>query len=204
MNCLLHVCPTHQTAQDCTVGRGTAAARIRAARDDPGARSDGRDAVPGRPEWIPEPPKDRMRACSVPLPRSRKKEVRMPRRIILFCLLAAFVQLGSGCYCVRQRIAYRWHYFHGNCVGCTPAFRVPPPVGPVYSGPAVGCPSCYTPPDVGPVVPVGPVAFSGPPIPPPVGPAGGVPMITSPMPILPGPTVEPGIPNTMPQPKPSH
>ncbi|MDB5305802.1 MAG: hypothetical protein JWO38_4 [Gemmataceae bacterium] len=116
----------------------------------------------------------------------------MARRLLMLCLLAVFTQLASGCYCVRQRIANRWHYFHGAGCGacCTPAFRVPTP-GPVFHGPPMaGCPSCYTPPEGGPVVYGGPIA----------GP-GGIPIISPPMPLLHGPTIEPpapGIPSPMP------
>jgi len=74
------------------------------------------------------------------------------RRLVLFGLLAA-AQLSTGCWCVRERIAWRWHNHHG--VGCapacgpvcnaTPAFRIPSPVVgmPVSAGP-VGAPGCST------------------------------------------------------------
>ena len=128
----------------------------------------------------------------------------MARRLLVFGLLAALSQAGTGCCGVRQCIANRWHYFHGGCGGCcTPAFKVPPPVGPVAVGPApvmygpppsAGCPSCYGPTDPG------PVAFAGP-LPGPVGgpvvggPVYGAPpvgpVISSPMPLLNGATIEP-------------
>ena len=70
----------------------------------------------------------------------------MSRRLILFGLLAA-AQLSTGCWCVRERIAWRWHNRPG--IGCapacgpvcnaTPAFRIPSPVVgmPVSAGPVV-------------------------------------------------------------------
>jgi hypothetical protein len=78
------------------------------------------------------------------------------RRLVLFGLLAAS-QLSTGCWCVRERIAWRWHNHPG--IGCgpvcapaggpvcnaTPAFRIPSPVvgSPVVAGP-IGGPGCST------------------------------------------------------------
>ena len=114
----------------------------------------------------------------------------MSRRLLLFGLLAAS-QLSTGCWCVRERIAWRWHNHPG--IGCgpvcapacgpvchaTPAFRIPSPVvgAPVMGGPigAPGCSTCTSGIEPGPVgyaVPVGGPGFYGAP-----------PVIGSPMPL---------------------
>lgn len=75
----------------------------------------------------------------------------MSRRLVLFGLLAAS-QLSTGCWCVRERIAWRWHN-HGPA-GCgpvcapacnaTPAFRIPSPVVGVPVSAAPSCSTCTT------------------------------------------------------------
>jgi hypothetical protein len=105
------------------------------------------------------------------------------RRMLLLGLVAA-AQLSTGCWCVRERIAWRWHNHHP--VGCgpvcgpvcapTPAFRIPsPPVvhGPVVGTPigAPGCSTCASGLDGGIAYPVagpGVVGVGAPPI---IGPA---------------------------------
>ena len=124
----------------------------------------------------------------------------MSRRLLLFGLLAAS-QLSTGCWCVRERIAWRWHNHHPG-FGCgpvcapacapTPAFRIPSPVvgHPVSAGPigGPGCSTCATGIDPGPVsyaVPAGhPGMIGAPPI---IGPAMplGNPRIEAPMPMTP-------------------
>jgi hypothetical protein len=110
------------------------------------------------------------------------------RRLILFSLIAV-AQLSTGCWGVRQRIAWRWHNHPAvggpACAPCgpvcapTPAFRIPSPVvgapvypGPVVSGPAPGCVGCSSGGDLGPVsfaVPIGgPGSVTAPPV---IGPA---------------------------------
>jgi hypothetical protein len=140
----------------------------------------------------------------------------VPRRLILLGLLAVLAP-ATGCCHLRERIAWRWHQFHGHGCGpvCTPAFRIPsPPVrlgpvvgGPVSAGPVAGCATCQDPVGPGPVAFAGPVAF-----PAPVAYAGPVgsgypayptapPVITGPTPILPSPQVLPnggGVPSPMP------
>ena len=96
----------------------------------------------------------------------------MSRRLVLFSLLAAS-QLSTGCWCVRERIAWRWHNHPG--IGCgpvcapacnaTPAFRIPSPVigSPVMAGPigAPGCSTCTSGIDGGPVGYGGPIGYGG-------------------------------------------
>jgi hypothetical protein len=116
------------------------------------------------------------------------------RRLILLYLLVAS-QLSTGCWCVRQRIAWRWH--NHQPVGCgpvcapacaTPAFRIPSPVMGMPVG-APGCSTCTTGLDHGPAgyaVPVGHAGSIGaPPIigtPMPLG----APRIETPTPMPPG------------------
>lgn len=129
----------------------------------------------------------------------------MSRRLLLFGLLAAS-QLSTGCWCVRERIAWRWHNHHG--AGCapacgpvcaTPAFRIPSPVigAPLVGGPiggpvgAPGCSTCSSGIESGPVgyaLPVGGPA-------PAAGFYGAPPVIGTPMP-LGAPRIE--TPTTMP------
>lgn len=123
----------------------------------------------------------------------------MSRRLVLFGLLAAS-QLSTGCWCVRERIAWRWQNHVGigggpvcgpTCApacNATPAFRIPSPVvgSPVVAGPigAPGCSTCtsgidHAPPGYAvPVVGHGPVG--APPI---IGPAMplGAPRVEAPM-----------------------
>jgi hypothetical protein len=110
------------------------------------------------------------------------------RRLILFGLLAVS-QLSTGCWCVRERIAWRWHN-HGCAPACapacgpvcnaTPAFRIPSPVVGMPVG-APGCSTCTTGADHGPVGYGGPVGYAMP-----VGGPGYVgppPVIGNPMPL---------------------
>ncbi|HYH66226.1 MAG TPA: hypothetical protein VD866_16150 [Urbifossiella sp.] len=120
----------------------------------------------------------------------------MSRRLILFGLLAAS-QLSAGCWCVRERIAWRWqnHIGVGGGPACgpvcapacnaTPAFRIPSPVVgvPVAGVPigAPGCSTCTTGHDAGPVGYGGPVGYAVPAFG--HGPVGAPPIIGSPMPL---------------------
>ncbi len=135
---------------------------------------------------------DGSKESSVPLPCSGE-EVRVSRRLLMLCVFALLAQLGTGCYHLRQRIAWRWANFHGCgacCTPCTPAFRIPSSPAPVIGTP-VGCPTCYS--------PGGESHISAPVIVP--GPGTGGPVITSPTPLGSGPMVipmQPGIPSPMP------
>lgn len=101
----------------------------------------------------------------------------MSRRLVLFGLLAA-AQLSTGCWCVRERIAWRWHNRAAGCgpvcapaCTATPAFRIPSPVVgmPVSAGPigAPGCSTCTTgmdPAAAGYAVPIAGPGIGAPPI----------------------------------------
>jgi hypothetical protein len=114
------------------------------------------------------------------------------RRLVLFGLLAVS-QLSTGCWCVRERIAWRWHN-HGCAPACapacgpvcnaTPAFRIPSPVigSPVVAGPigAPGCSTCTSGIDAAPVAYGGPVGYA---VPVGHGPIVAPPVIGSPMPL---------------------
>ena len=147
----------------------------------------------------------------------------MTRRLLVLALFAAIAQLGSGCCHVRQRIAYRWHYFqdHHPCIGCALPYRAPVAIpaysspvvsgsvisGPMFSGPAPGCSSCSHAPEVGPVAMGGPppgysfpvTGMPGSGMTFPAGAFPGQPQISGPMPLLTAPTmIEPGVPGQMP------
>jgi len=107
------------------------------------------------------------------------------RRLVLFGLLAAS-QLSTGCWCVRERIAWRWqnHIGIGGGPACgpvcapactaTPASRIPSPVVGAPIG-APGCSTCTTGIDHGPAGYAVPVVGHGP--------IGAPPIIGSPMPL---------------------
>lgn len=98
----------------------------------------------------------------------------MSRRMLLLGLVAA-AQLSTGCWCVRERIAWRWHNHHA--IGCgpvcapTPAFRIPstPVVGAPIGAP--GCSTCTSGMDGGYAYPVAGPGVVGVGAPPVIGPA---------------------------------